>query len=90
MPAGHIRKFDLEKTFRLNFGVKCNFSKFRNEHVMLKFLAKIENLRKKRSQGSNDNCGKVVKNSSGNCYSLFPIHNSNKSRAVLFLSGDRE
>ena len=28
VPISHIGKFDLEKTFSLDFGVKCNFSKF--------------------------------------------------------------
>ena len=28
----------LRKTFSLNFGVKCSFSKIRIEHIMLKFL----------------------------------------------------
>ena len=27
VPVGHISKFDLEKTFSLDFGVKCNFLK---------------------------------------------------------------
>ena len=91
VPVGHIWKFDLEKTFSLDFGVKCNFSKIRIEHVMLKFLAKTENTRKIRSEESNNNRGKVVKIAAGNCYSQFPIHNSNESRAVLSLAeGDRE
>ena len=64
MPFGHIWKFDLEKTFSLDFGVKCNFSKVRIEHVMLKFLATTENIRKTRSEDLNYNSGKVVKNSS--------------------------
>ena len=64
MPFGHIWKFDLEKTFSLDFGVKCNFSKVRIEHVMLKFLATTENIRKTRSEDLNYNSEKVVKNSS--------------------------
>ena len=65
MPASHIWKFDLEKTFSHDFGVKCNFSKNRIEHVMLKFLATTESISKIRSEYSNYNRGKVVKNSSG-------------------------
>ena len=61
MPVGHIWKFDLEKTFSLDFGVKCNFSKNQIEHVMLNFLATTENTRKIRSDESNFNCGKIVK-----------------------------
>ena len=71
MPVGHIWKFDLEKTFSLNFEVKSNFSKIRIEHVMLKFLATTEKIRKTRSEGSNYNRGKSVKNSRGNL--LFAI-----------------
>ena len=47
MPVGHIWKFDLEKAFNLDFGVKCNVSKIRIEHVMLKFLATTQNTRSK-------------------------------------------
>ena len=46
MPVGHIWKFDLERTFTLDFGVKCNCSKTRIVQVMLKFLATTENIRK--------------------------------------------
>ena len=49
VPVGHISKIDLEKTFSLDFGVKCNFKKIRIEHVMLKFLATTENTKKIRS-----------------------------------------
>ena len=84
VPNGHIWKFDLKKTFSLDFGVKCNFSKIRIEHVMLKFLATTENTKKTRSEDSNYNCGKVVKSSRGK----FPIHSSNEIRAVLFLAED--
>ena len=45
VPVGHYWKFDLEKTFSLDFGVKGNFSKNRIEHVMFKFLATTENIR---------------------------------------------
>ena len=65
MPVGHIWKFDLEKLFALDFGVKFNFSKIRIDRVMLMFLATTENIRKIRSEDSNYNRGKVVKNSSG-------------------------
>ena len=68
----------------------CNLSKTRIEHVMLKFLATTENIRKIRSEDSNNNCGKEFTNSIGNCYSQFPILNSNDSRAVLFVAGDRK
>ena len=65
MPVGLIWKFDLEKTFGLDFGVKCNFSKIQIEHDMLKFLATTENIIKMRSENSNYNRGKVVKKSTG-------------------------
>ena len=66
LPVGHIWKFDLEKTFGLDFGLKCNFSKkTRIEHVMLKFLATIENTRKIKSEDLNQKPGKVNKNNSG-------------------------
>ena len=55
----------LRKTFSRDFGVKCNFSKTQIEHVMLKFLATTENIRIKRSEESNYNREKLVKNSSG-------------------------
>ena len=74
MQVGHIWKLDFKKTFGLDFGVKCNISKNRIEHVMLKFLATTENIRKKRSEDSNYNRGKVVKNSSGKL--LFAISNA--------------
>ena len=66
MPVGHIWKFDLEKAFSLDFGEKRNFSKIRIVHVMLKFLATTENIRKIS--------GKVVKNRSGKL--LFAISNT--------------
>ena len=65
MPVGHIWKFDLEQRKRHDFGVKWNLSKIRIEHVMLRFLATTEKIRKIRSEESNYNRGKVVKNSSG-------------------------
>ena len=74
VPVGHTWKFDLEKTFSLDFGVKCNFSKTRIEHAMLKFLATTENIRKIGSEYSNYNRGKVVKNSCGKL--LFAIFNT--------------
>ena len=57
---------------------------------MFKFLSTTENIRKIRSENSNYNRGRVVKIAAGNCYSQFPIHNSNESRAVLFVAGDRK
>ena len=80
----------MRKRLVLIFGVKCEFSKIRFEHVMLEFLATTENIRKLRSEDSNDNRGKVVKIAAGNCYSQFRIHNSNASRAVLFVTVDRK
>ena len=65
MPVGHIWKFDLENMFILDVGVKCNISKIRIEHVMPKFRATTENIRKIRTEDSNFNRGKSVKNSSG-------------------------
>ena len=57
---------------------------------MLKFLATTEIMRKIRSEDSNYNRGKVVKKAAGKCYSQFPIHNSNESRAVFFVAGDKK
>ena len=51
---------------------------------MLKFLAKTENIRSIRPKDSNYNRGKVVKKSSAKWL------NSNESRAVLILAGDRK
>ena len=65
MPVGHFSKFDLEQRKRYDFGVKWIFSNIRIDHVILKFLATAENIRKKRSEKSNYNRGKVVKDSSG-------------------------
>ena len=65
MPVGHIWKFDVQKTFSPDFGVKCNFSKIRTEHVNVMFLATTENIRKIKSEESNYNRGEVVKNSGG-------------------------
>ena len=55
---------------------------------MLNFLATTENIRKIRTEDSNYNRGKVVKNSSGQLLFAIPLHNSNESRAVLFLAED--
>ena len=55
---------------------------------MLNFLATTENIRKIRTEDSNYNRGKVVKNSSGKLLFAIPLHNSNESRAVLFLAED--
>ena len=60
MPVGHILKFDLEENKLRNFGMKFNFSKIRNEPVMLNFLAKTENLRSARSEQPIYNPGKVL------------------------------
>ena len=64
VPVGLIWKFDHEKTFSLDFGVKCNFSKIRIEQVMLKLLATTKKNQKIKSEESNYNRGKVVKNNS--------------------------
>ena len=61
MPVGHNWKFDLEKTFSLDFGVQFNISIIRIEHVMHKFIAAIENTRKIRSEDLSYNRGKVEK-----------------------------
>ena len=52
--------------------------KTRIEHVMLKFLATTENIRKLRSEDSDYNRGKIVKNSSGKL--LFPISDTSFER----------
>ena len=59
-----FRSLTLIKMFKLDFGVKCNFSKIRIEHAMLKFLATSAIITKIRSEDSNYNRRKVVKNSS--------------------------
>ena len=86
MSVGHIWKFDLEKTFSLDIGLKCNFSKIRIELVMLKFLATTEKTRKIGSEDSNYSREKKSKEAAGNCYSQFPIQNSYGSRAVVSLA----
>ena len=58
MPVGNIWKFDLEKTFSLDFAVKCNFSKIRFEHVILNFIATTENMRKKDQKTRTTIAGK--------------------------------
>ena len=67
VPVGQIWRFDLEKTFSLDFGEKCNFSKIRIEHVMLNCLAITENTRKKTNQknratvaGSRQNSSEIA------------------------------
>ena len=50
VPVGHIWKFDLGQRKKHDFGVKWNFSKIRFEHVMLKFLATTENIRRNELQ----------------------------------------
>ena len=60
MPVRHIWKFDLEEDELRNFGRKFSFSKIRIEPVMLNFLAKTENLRKRRSEHPIYNRGKVL------------------------------
>ena len=72
VPVGHIWKFDLEEHEIRKFGKKFNFSKFRMEPVMLNFLTKTKNLRKRRSEHPIYNRGKVLKNAARNCYSQFP------------------
>ena len=54
----------LRKTFSLDFEVKSNFSKTRIEHIMHKFLATTENIRKIRSEDLNFKRVNIVKNSS--------------------------
>ena len=85
MPVGLIWKFDLEKTFSLDLGLKGNFSKNRIDFVMLKFLATTEKTTKIRLEDSNYSREKKSKIAAGNCYSQFPIQNSYGSRAVVSL-----
>ena len=56
----YLVKFDLEQLLVLVFGCNAIFSKFRIEHVMLKFRATTESTKKMRSEESNYNRGKVV------------------------------
>ena len=60
VPVGHIWNFDHEEYELRNFGVKRNFSKVLIGHVMLKFLATTENIRKIRSEQPIYNRGKVL------------------------------
>ena len=83
MPVGHIWKFDLEEHELRNFGRKFNFSKIRIEPVMLKFLAKTENLRNRRSEHPIYNRGKVLEKSSGKLLFAISRYKINASRAVL-------
>ena len=83
MPVGHIRKFDLEEYELRIFGVKCNFSKVLIGHVMLKFFAITENIRKIRSEQPIYNRGKVLEISSGKLLFAISRYKSNASRAVL-------
>ena len=46
VPVGLIWKLDLEQRKRRDFVLNLNFSKIRIEHVMLKFLATTQNIRK--------------------------------------------
>ena len=78
VPVYHIWKFDLEKTFSLDFGVNFNFSKIGIDNVTLRFLATTEYIRKIRSVDSNYNRVKIVKNSSGKL--LFAISNTKFER----------
>ena len=90
MPVGQIWKFDLEQYEQHDFGVKWKISKIQKEYVMLNFLGTTENLRNTRPEQSNYDRGKVAKLAAGNCYSQFPIHKSNESRAALYLTEDRK
>ena len=83
VPVGHIWKFDLEQCEWHDFGVKWNFSKIRIGHVMLKFLATTENIRKIRSEQPIYNRGKVLEKSSGKMLFAISRYKSNASRAVL-------
>ena len=60
VPVGHIWKFDLEEYEQRNFGRKIKFSKLQTEPVMLKFLARTENLRNRRSEQPIYIRGKVL------------------------------
>ena len=55
---------------------------------MLMFLAKTEKTRKIRSENRTKIARKKSKIAAGNCYSQFPIHNSNNDRTVLSLAKD--
>ena len=83
VPVGHIWKFDLEEHKLRNFRRKFNFSKVRMEPVMLNFLAKTRNLRKRRSEHPIYNRGKVLEKSSGKLLFAISRYKINASRAVL-------
>ena len=51
----------LRKARALSFGVKFNFSKIRMEPVMHDFLAITKNRKKKKSEQSSNNRGKVAR-----------------------------
>ena len=59
VPVGHIWKFDLEEHENTWFCNEVFFSKILMEPVMLSFLAKTENIKKKENDRI-DNCGKVT------------------------------
>ena len=87
--VGHIWKFDLEQHKKHDFGVKGNLSKIRIGHVMLMFFAITETAIKIKSEEPIYNRWKVVKKSSGHCYSQFPDIEIYQSRAVLFETESR-
>ena len=72
VPVGHIWKFDLEECKIRGFGMKFNFSKIRIVPVMLSFLAKTENIKKKIRITDLQLREHCQINTVGNCYSQFP------------------
>ena len=83
MQVGRNWKFDLEEHELRNFGVKCNFSKIRIGHIMLKIVATTECIGKIRSEQLIYNRGKVLEKSSGKLLFAISRYKSNASRAVL-------
>ena len=83
-----VWKFELEKIFSLDFGLKCKFSKLELSIPCSIFLRQLKIQEKQDQKNRTTIAGKKSKIAAGNCYLQFPIHNSNKSRAVLFLAED--
>ena len=80
VPVGPTWKFDLEKTFSLDFGVKCSFQEFELSMSCSGLSRQLKISEKQDQQFRSTNVGKLSKIAAGNCYLQLPIHNSNESR----------
>ena len=82
-------KFDLELNVNLDFGEKSNFSKFRIEPAMLKFLATTENTRKIEEKIRVRIAGKSLKNLIVKFLFTVLLELYDPIKAILFLIGRR-